>query len=96
MSTGKSAGPSQSAATVPRTPWGHPDLQAIWHEDLETPLQRDPKYGDRDSLTDQEVKPEDARKAASITRDRRKELDTDADVAAADPATRDIATGGAD
>ena len=26
----------------PRTSWGAPDLQGIWHEDLETPLQRDP------------------------------------------------------
>src|ERR1019366_10662188 len=63
-----------------RTPWGHPDLQGIGHEDLETPLQRDPKYGDREFLTDEEMKAADARKAASISRDRRLESRSEVDV----------------
>jgi hypothetical protein len=75
------APPPQSGAL--RTPWGHPDLQGIWHEDLETPLQRDPKYGNREFLTDDEVKAADARKAASLSRDRRTGLGTEADVAGA-------------
>jgi hypothetical protein len=37
-----------------RTPWGDPDLQAIWNDATETPLQRDPKFGTRTILTDEE------------------------------------------
>jgi hypothetical protein len=37
-----------------KTPWGDPDLQGIWNSSG-TPLQRDPKFGDREYLTDQEI-----------------------------------------
>src|SRR5579862_2429199 len=80
---GQSAAKAPAKAVSLRTPWGDPDLQGIWHEDLETPLQRDRKYGDREFLTDEEVKAADAAKAASLTRDRRKEAGTEADVAGA-------------
>jgi hypothetical protein len=41
---------------VPRTPWGHPDLQGIWTSDdaRSVPLQRPMEFGDRRALTDQE------------------------------------------
>ena len=42
--------------TVPRTPWGDPDLQGIWtNENTGTPLQRPARFGDREFLTDEEV-----------------------------------------
>ena len=42
--------------TVPRTPWGDPDLQGIWtNENTGTPMQRPARFGDREFLTDEEV-----------------------------------------
>src|SRR5579872_3709623 len=80
----RAGAPSASAPSgTLRTSWGDPDLQGIWHEDLDTPLQRDPKYGNREFLTDDEVKAADARKSASVSRDRRQELGSEADVAGA-------------
>jgi len=40
---------------VPRTPWGHPDLQGVWDYRTITPLQRDPALGDREFFTEEEV-----------------------------------------
>jgi len=42
--------------TVPKTPWGDPDLQGTWPLDGlgRTPLQRPPQYGDRLNLNDDE------------------------------------------
>ena len=31
---------SEDASTVPRTPWGHPDLQGLWNNSTTTPLER--------------------------------------------------------
>ncbi|MGH9237886.1 MAG: hypothetical protein ACRD3G_07585, partial [Vicinamibacterales bacterium] len=45
-----------AAAAVPRTPWGHPDLQGTWDYKTITPLERPQQYGDRQYLTDAEVK----------------------------------------
>src|SRR5579872_6614584 len=80
---GQSPPAASAKAETLRTPWGEPDLQGIWHENFDTPLQRDAKYGNREFKTDEEVKAEDARKAASLTRDRRKETGTEQDVAGA-------------
>ncbi len=30
----------EDASTLPRTPWGHPDLQGIWNNSTNTPLER--------------------------------------------------------
>ena len=42
--------------TVPRTPWGDPDLQGYWpsREMLGVPLERPTRLGDRATLTDEE------------------------------------------
>jgi hypothetical protein len=46
-------------ATVPRTPWGEPDLQGIWTSGyIETPLERPDQFGGREFLTDDEVRKE--------------------------------------
>ena len=42
--------------TMPRTPDGHPDLHGYWTSLTFTPLERPAKYGNREFLTDQEVK----------------------------------------
>jgi hypothetical protein len=41
---------------TPRNAWGQPDLQGNWTNATITPAERDPKYGDRLALTEQEVK----------------------------------------
>ena len=46
------SGAPQAAATL-KTKWGDPDLEGIWREDVQTPLQRDPKFAGREFLTDQ-------------------------------------------
>ena len=46
-----------------QTPWGEPDFRGGWpidHLNGRTPLQRDPKYGDRAYLTDEEFAARDA------------------------------------
>jgi hypothetical protein len=43
-------------ASVPRTPWGDPDLQGTWtsEAELSVPFERPSQYGERQMLTDQE------------------------------------------
>jgi hypothetical protein len=53
QSNGNGARP---ASAVPRTPWGHPDLQGTWDYRTITPLERPQQYGTREYLTDAEVK----------------------------------------
>ena len=40
--------------TVPRTPWGDPDLQGIWPGNNGVPMQRPAEFGERATLTDAE------------------------------------------
>jgi len=44
-----------SAWTVPRTPWGHPDLEGIWDSKTITPMERPAEAAGREYLTDEEV-----------------------------------------
>ena len=44
-----------SAWTVPRTPWGHPDLEGIWDSKTITPLERPAQSAGKEFLTDEEV-----------------------------------------
>ena len=39
---------------VARTPWGEPDLQGIWTNNYETPLQRPSQFADKEFFTDEE------------------------------------------
>ena len=38
-------------AAAPKTPWGEPDLQGIWTDETDTPLQRSPKYANQEFFT---------------------------------------------
>ena len=42
------------AASSLKTPWGAPDLQGIWENQVVTPLERPKEFGTREFLTDQE------------------------------------------
>jgi hypothetical protein len=39
---------------APKTAWGHPDLQGIWLDEFDTPLERPAQYANREFLTEQE------------------------------------------
>jgi hypothetical protein len=65
---------------VPRTPWGHPDLQGIWNNGTTTPLERPADLADREFLSEKEWA-DRAQEAA--TRAERRPDDVDADVALA-------------
>jgi hypothetical protein len=41
-----------SAQTALRTPWGEPDLQGIWTEEFDTPLQRPARYANQEFFTE--------------------------------------------
>ena len=47
--------------TVPRTPWGEPDLQGIWNNATTTPLQRPVELAGQEFFTPEEVADRDAR-----------------------------------
>jgi hypothetical protein len=51
--------PKPKAYVPPKTPWGESDLQGLWPGSVNIPLQRPENMGDRDVLTQQEVKARD-------------------------------------
>jgi hypothetical protein len=50
---------------VPRTEYGHPDLQGVWNFSSNTPMQRPTRYGTQEFLTTEEVEEAVARQQAS-------------------------------
>src|ERR1700676_3146053 len=44
----------QTPASALRTPWGAPDLQGIWDNQVVTPFERPKELGTREFLTEQE------------------------------------------
>jgi hypothetical protein len=51
----QAGGGSGGSWSAPRTPWGDPDLQGIWNFGTITPLERPKEFGDRATLTAEEV-----------------------------------------
>jgi hypothetical protein len=41
-----------ASSTALKTPWGEPDLQGIWTDEYDTPLQRPAKYANQEFFTD--------------------------------------------
>jgi hypothetical protein len=66
-----------------KTPWGEPDLQGIWTDETDTPLQRSPKYANQEFFTEAQRAELDAQRSALLRRDRRVERGTELDVAGA-------------
>ncbi len=58
-----------AAAAQGRTPWGDPDLQGIWTNDVVTPLERPAGLGARELLTDEEL-------AEAAAANARRQIDT--------------------
>jgi hypothetical protein len=66
-----------------KTPWGEPDLQGIWTDESDTPLQRSPKFAKQEFFTDAQRADLDNERSALLRRDRRVERGTELDVAGA-------------
>jgi hypothetical protein len=49
--TQSSAQAPAASGTALKTPWGEPDLQGIWTDEFDTPLQRSPKYANQEFFT---------------------------------------------
>ncbi|HEY3159965.1 MAG TPA: hypothetical protein VGJ78_13465 [Vicinamibacterales bacterium] len=43
-----------AAKTIPRTPWGAPDLGGLWNTNTLVPVERNPQYGMRALMTEEE------------------------------------------
>src|SRR5216683_4438585 len=80
--TGTSAQAPMASATAPtlKTPWGEPDLQGIWMDETDTPLQRPAKYAGQEFFTETQRAELDAQRAALGGKDNRKERGTELDV----------------
>jgi hypothetical protein len=74
--------PAASAAAL-TTPWGAPDLQGIWTDETDTPLQRSPKFANQEFFTDAQRAELDRQRSSMQGRERRAERGTVADVAGA-------------
>lgn len=71
------------AAPSLKTPWGEPDLQGIWMDESDTPLQRSPKYANQEFFTEAQRAELDKERATLLGRDKRVERGTELDVAGA-------------
>jgi hypothetical protein len=49
------AGGALAQPPTPRTPRGHPDLQGFWANNNATPLERPEAFGNKGTLTDEEL-----------------------------------------
>ena len=66
-----------------KTPWGEPNLQGIWTDEGDTPLQRAPRFANQEFFTDAQRAQLDTERSALLRRDRRVERGTELDVAGA-------------
>ena len=73
----------QTSDAALKTPWGEPDLQGIWTDESDTPLQRSPKYANQEFFTEAQRTELDKERAALLGRDKRVERGTELDVAGA-------------
>ena len=73
----------QAPASGPKTAWGEPDLQGLWTDETDTPLQRSPKFGTQEFFTEAERAELDQQRSAMKGREERAERGTIADVAGA-------------
>ena len=51
-----------------KTPWGEPDLQGIWTDEFDTPLQRSPRYANQEFFTEEQRADLDKERTAILTR----------------------------
>jgi len=56
------------APLVLKTPWGEPDLQGIWTDEFDTPLQRPAKYANQEFFTEAQRHELDKQRSVLLTR----------------------------
>jgi len=80
--TRTSAQAPAASATAPalKTPWGEPDLQGVWMDESDTPLQRPAKYATQEFFTEAQRAELDAERSALGGKDKRRERGTELDV----------------
>jgi hypothetical protein len=74
---------ASTGAAASKTSWGDPNLQGIWTDVFETPLQRPAKYAGRELLTEEEVAALDQQRSAILRRDHREPQGSERDVSGA-------------
>jgi hypothetical protein len=75
------AAPAPAAAL--KTPWGEPDLQGIWTDEFDTPLQRPARYANQEFFTEAQREDLDKQRGALFGNDPRQERGTAVDVGGA-------------
>src|SRR5438552_9941710 len=81
--TRTSAQAPAASGTALKTPWGEPDLQGIWTDPYQTPLQRPAQFANKETFTDEERAKLDKERAGIPRRDQRVERGSERDVAGA-------------
>src|SRR5215471_4661888 len=71
---------SGTPAPALKTPWGEPDLQGIWTDETDTPVQRPPKYANQEFFTEAQRAEIDTARSEILGRERRAERGTERDV----------------
>ena len=74
---------TNTTAPPVKTIWGEPDLQGIWTDDYQIPLQRPAKFAGKAFFTEAELAELDRQRAAILRRDYRAARGTEADVGGA-------------
>ena len=75
---------TEKAGPAPKMPWGAPDLQGIWTNIHEIPLQRPVKFADKEFFTEEERAELDKQRGAILSQDtRRYERGSEQDVGGA-------------
>jgi hypothetical protein len=74
---------TSAQAPLLKTPWGEPDLQGIWTDETDTPLQRSPRFANQEFFTEAQREELDRERSALLRRDKRVGRGTELDVAGA-------------
>jgi len=74
------AKPAAEGSAVPKTAWGHPDLQGIWLDEFDTPLERPARFANKEFLTEEERTAQDNERSGNIGRNERAEVGSRQDV----------------
>src|SRR4029077_7305080 len=79
----KASGTSHALAPVLRTLWGEPDLQGIWTDEFDTPLQRPAEYANQELFSEAQRQQLDKQRAELFGSDPRQQRGTTIDVCGA-------------
>jgi hypothetical protein len=75
--------PPAAAAPAPKTAWGHPNIEGIWLDEFDTPLERPAKYATKEFFTDEERAAQNDERSGNAGRNQRADVGTRQDVAGA-------------